>query len=110
MALFGRENLRDQQKVEAYRQWFLRQHPFALVAVPFTVWLFPSRTSTGRPTPVPHHEPIRGFGLSSPPPSPPDAPPPGTPKEFLGMPQIPPPKPRAKSAVDPDKIARLKQK
>ena len=83
---------------------------FVLVAMPFTVWLFPSRTSTGRPTPVPHHEPIRGFGLSSPPPSPPDAPPPGTPKEFLGMPQIPPPKPRAKSAVDPDKIARLKQK
>jgi len=39
-----------------------------------------------------------------------DQPPPGTPKEFLGLPKIPPPKPRAKSSIDPDKIAKLRQK
>ena len=27
---------------------------FVLLAMPFTVWLFPSRTSAGRPTAVPH--------------------------------------------------------
>ena len=94
-----------------------------LIAMPFTVWLFPSRSSAGRPTAVPRHEPVRGFGKVSLNPSPEDAtsaksqaakldePPPGTPKEFIGLPKIPPKKvPGAKSAVDPDKIARLKQK
>ena len=33
-----------------------------LIACPFVVWLYPSRVGTGRATPVPHHEPVRGFG------------------------------------------------
>lgn len=102
---------------------------FVLVMCPFTVWFFPSRVNAGRATPVPRHEPVRGFGsmrktspqpaeaagevhAAAPPTPASDGPPPGTPKEFLGMPKIPPPKPRGKSAssVDPDKIAKLKQK
>jgi hypothetical protein len=85
-----------------------------LIAMPFTVWFFPSRVSAGRPTPVPHHEPVRGFGsvpLTSKDvaPAPPDGPPPGTPKEFIGMPVIPAKKP-ARPPADPEKIAKLKQK
>jgi len=97
---------------------------FLLLACPPAVWLFPSNIAAGRPTPVPKHVPVRGFGSASiappteadtaappqstPPPS--DQPPPGTPKEFLGMPVIPKKKPGAKSALDPDKIAKLRQK
>jgi hypothetical protein len=96
-----------------------------LVLMPFTVWLFPSRVSAGRPTMVPRHEPVRGFGKvkleDDPPAGPPmptdvpaaasqDGPPPGTPKEFLGMPVIPPKKKSARPAVDPEKLAKLKQK
>jgi hypothetical protein len=100
-----------------------------LVFMPFAVWFFPSRTSAGRPTVVPHHEPVRGFGglpkggTQEPAPDEQasaeaqvplaaraDAPPPGTPKEFLGMPKIPPKRTGAKSAVDPEKLAKLKQK
>jgi hypothetical protein len=98
-----------------------------LVMFPFAVWFFPSRVAAGRSTPVPRHEPVRGFGTlpkarranegpaeagnpaSAPSPAL-DQPPPGTPKEFLGMPVVPPPKPRAKPAIDSDKIAKLKQK
>ena len=113
---------------------------FVLVMCPFTVWFFPSRVNAGRSSPVPRHEPVRGFGTlpktSSAPtvtttaiaaaiekplaeasepaaPSAPagsDEPPPGTPKEFLGLPKVPLTKPRAKSAIDPEKIAKLKQK
>jgi hypothetical protein len=104
---------------------------FVLVAMPLTVWLFPSKVSAGRPTDVPRHEPVRGFGGLpkggiAPPgetpaadaagaagmaPASSDQPPPGTPKEFLGMPKIPPRKPKGtKPAVDPDKIAKLRQK
>ena len=112
---------------------------FVLVMCPFTVWFFPSRVNAGRSSPVPRHEPVRGFGTlpkHSPAPAPaapapstaptplavasdpaapvataPDEPPPGTPREFLGLPKIPPAKPRgAKSAIDPDKIAKLRQK
>jgi hypothetical protein len=98
-----------------------------LVAMPFSVWLFGSRVSAGRPTPVPHHVPVRGFGSTggskpsaateSPAPaaSPPslptpasDQPPPGTPREFLELPKPTVAKPRA--GVDPDKIAKLKEK
>ena len=84
-----------------------------LIFMPFTVWFYPSNVAAGRPIPVPHHEPVRGFGTaptkSAPPPD--DGPPPGTPKEFLGMPVIPPLKPKApKKAVDLDKIAKLKEK
>src|SRR5438477_1409580 len=103
-----------------------------LVAVPFSVWLYRSKVSAGRPTAVPLHDPVRGFGPlpkekpppraeapHAPPTGPPaatqarlpgvtDEPPPGTPKEFLGMPVIPsksakPPRP----PVDPDKLAKL---
>jgi len=107
---------------------------FVLLMCPFTVWFFPSRVHAGRASPVPRHEPVRGFGslpktqpASAPAPAtstevnerraaaaaapaPADQPPPGTPKEFLGLPKVPPPKPRPKSAVDPEKIAKLKQK
>src|SRR4051794_39238414 len=80
-----------------------------LVLMPFAAWLFPSRVSAGRPTAVPRHEPVRGMGglpKSRPPAS--DEPPPGTPSEFIGLPKIPPKKPRA--PIDPDKLAKLKQK
>src|SRR5688500_9758529 len=106
---------------------------FVLLMCPFTVWFFPSRVNAGRSSPVPRHEPVRGFGtlpkrplanatreagrpaaeaagLAAPAPIA-DEPPPGTPMEFLGLPKVPPPKPRgAKSGIDPDKIAKLKQK
>ena len=112
---------------------------FVLLMCPFTVWMFPSRVNAGRSSPVPRHEPVRGFGSlpkaqptvvkepleplaeASEPAAPTvqatvprsamsDEPPPGTPKEFLGIPKVPPPKPRAKSSIDPDKIAKLRQK
>ena len=103
---------------------------FVLLVCPFTVWLFSSRVNAGRAVPVPRHEPVRGFGSLpktqsaaagekplaeasdpvAPSASSSDQPPPGTPKEFLGLPKIPPPKPRPKSSVDPEKIAKLKQK
>ena len=107
---------------------------FVLLMCPFTVWFFPSRVHAGRSSPVPRHEPVRGFGslprtqpapaqapatstevnerraAAAAAPAPADQPPPGTPKEFLGLPKVPPPKPRAKSGIDPDKIAKLKQK
>ena len=96
-----------------------------LIVMPFSVWFFPSRVSAGRPTAVPHHEPVRGFGKVSLNPQNPqepgaksrsagttdDKPPPGTPKEFIGLPAIPPKKALgAKGSVDPEKIAKLKQK
>jgi hypothetical protein len=112
---------------------------FVLVVAPPAVWLYPSRVAAGRPSAVPRHEPVRGFGkvsLNAPTDlratdatrapdaaegkpqasasaalRPDDRPPPGTPKEFIGLPKIPPKKPPgAKSAVDPEKIAKLKQK
>jgi hypothetical protein len=99
---------------------------FLLLACPPVVWLFPSRVAAGRPTPVPRHVPVRGFGSA--PIAPPvsveqeseapraniarsDEPPPGTPKEFLGMPVIPKKKPGAnRGAVDPEKLAKLREK
>ncbi len=107
---------------------------FVLLAMPFTVWLFPSRVSAGRPTMAPRHEPVRGFGRlpkggivepvepvdsanddAAPPAtstaSARDQPPPGTPAAFLVMPAIPPPRPKSpRPAVDPEKIAQLRQK
>jgi len=38
MALFGRESSREQQKVEAWRQWFLRQHPLALASAALSIF------------------------------------------------------------------------
>jgi hypothetical protein len=102
-----------------------------LIAMPFMVWYYPSRVSAGRPTPVPRHVPVRGFGsvplrpkestpttdasTTSEPPlaalaPPTDGPSPGTPKEFLGMPVIPPKKKSPKAAVDPEKLEKLRQK
>jgi hypothetical protein len=99
----------------------------ALLACPFTVWLFPARVAAGRPTAVPRHEPVRGFGSlpkTKPEPSTPasvpqtpvpvtpadDLPPPGTPAAFLVKPQVPPKKAKSATAIDPDKLAKLKQK
>ncbi len=84
-----------------------------LLLFPFSCWFYPTKVAAGRPTPVPRHEPVRGFGSmpkSKPTPTPAseDRPPPGTPKEFLTKPQIPPKK--AKAEMDPDKIAKLKAK
>jgi hypothetical protein len=108
------------------RQW---DKVAILVAVPFAVWFYPSKVSAGRPTAVPHHDPVRGFGplpksrkaasaatqeMSGAParlPDLTDEPPPGTPKEFLGVPVVPPKGSRpARPAVDPEKLAKLKQK
>src|SRR3954466_7305768 len=97
-----------------------------LILFPFSCWFYPTKVAAGRPTPVPHHEPVRGFGslpktkpvaapiaqdqapAARPASTADDQPPPGTPKEFLGMPKIPPKKPRPE--LDPDKIAKLKAK
>jgi hypothetical protein len=102
-----------------------------LVVMPFAVWFYPSKVSAGRPTAVPRHEPVRGFGplpkeqVAAVPDGPAtpqapasvsklpgvtDEPPPGTPKEFLGMPVVPPKAKAPKAPVDPDKLARLRQK
>jgi hypothetical protein len=98
-----------------------------LIGMPFAVWLFPGRVAAGRPTPVPRHQPVRGFGgapktlppssdIAAGPEIPlaklaapaPEGPPPGTPPEFIGKPVI---RPRKKpSSVDPEKIARLRRK
>lgn len=96
-----------------------------LLVCPFVVWFFPARVGTGRSIPVPHHEPVRGFGSvpksrgevqpgpggGADLPAPGfrlDEPPPGTPREFLGLPTVPPLKPKPSS--DPEKIAKLKEK
>jgi hypothetical protein len=90
---------------------------FVLIAAPFTVWLFPARVAAGRPTAVPRHEPVRGFGTiplatgdpHAPPPAGMDGPPPGTPKEFIGLPPIPPKK-KSRPPVEQDKLDKLRQK
>jgi hypothetical protein len=96
-----------------------------LLLFPFSCWFYPTKVAAGRPTPVPHHEPVRGFGslpksrpepagtptpapTPAPASAPDDQPPPGTPKEFLEKPKIPPKKPRPE--LDPEKIAKLKAK
>jgi hypothetical protein len=101
-----------------------------LVLMPFAVWFYPSRVAAGRPTAVPHHEPVRGFGSlpkekrgaeasaagSATPASGSalkgltDEPPPGTPKEFLGMPVVPPKAKGPRPPVDPEKLAKLRRK
>jgi hypothetical protein len=99
-----------------------------LVVVPFAVWFFPSKVSAGRPTAVPRHDPVRGFGAlpkegGSAADAKPraagnstklsgltDEPPPGTPKEFLGMPAVPPKAKAPRAPADPDKVAKLRRK
>jgi hypothetical protein len=104
-----------------------------LLLFPFSCWFYPTKVAAGRPTPVPHHEPVRGFGSmpksrpqpetpssvapsapaapavsrAAPAPAADDQPPPGTPKEFLEKPKVPPKK---KVELDPEKIAKLKAK
>ena len=101
-----------EQVTEAVEQrWWNKT--ILLVVFPPAVWFFASRVSAGRPTAVPLHEPVRGFGTSptkSHAPRRDDVPPPGTPKEFIGLPKIPPKEKRARPTVDPDKLAKLKQK
>jgi len=77
------------------RQW---NRVIILLVMPLTAWLFPSRVSAGRPIAVPHHEPVRGFG--SVPLMPNEAPKGGNPV----------PKKTPKSGIDPEAIAKLKQK
>ncbi|MBC8108235.1 MAG: hypothetical protein H7Z14_16735 [Anaerolineae bacterium] len=105
-----------------------------LVVAPPAVWMFPARVSAGRPIPIAKYEPVRGFGglpkggivdpgavtaeQSIAAPARPEGgaakqhategPPPGTPPEFIGLPKIPPKK--APRAVDPEKLAKLRQK
>jgi hypothetical protein len=69
-----------------------------LVLMPFSVWLFPSRISAGRPIPVALHAPVMGMGTA---PKARDEPPVEAPV---------PKKPRAASGVDLKKLAKLKEK
>jgi hypothetical protein len=97
-----------------------------LLLFPFSCWFYPNKVAAGRPTPVPLHEPVRGFGSigkskpqptessptttsQAPPPatSTDDQPPSGTPPEFLIKPK---PTKRPSIPVDPDKLAKLKAK
>lgn len=38
MAMFGRESARDRERVAAYREWFVRQHPFALISAALAIF------------------------------------------------------------------------
>ena len=38
MALFGRESAHDQQREQAYREWFIRQHPLALASAVLSIF------------------------------------------------------------------------
>ena len=38
MALFGRETAKDQERVASYREWFQRQHPFALASAVLAIF------------------------------------------------------------------------
>jgi len=66
-----------------------------LLVVPPTVWLYPSKVSAGRPSAVPLHQPVQGFGVG--PTTPTDVP-------------KPPPKKKKRTPIDPEMIAKLKQK
>lgn len=63
-----------------------------LLAAPLTVWWFESKVSAGRPTAVPLHEPVRGFGTG-----------PAMPAD------LPRPAPH-RTANDPGAVERLRQK
>jgi len=68
-----------------------------LLAAPLTVWLFPSKVCAGRPTAVPLHEPVRGFGTAT-----------LMPNDAARGGGLPPS--RQRPDVDPEMIAKLKQK
>jgi hypothetical protein len=72
-----------------------------LLAMPLMAWFYPSRVAAGRPTMVPHHEPVQGFGVGPVMPT-------QIPTNSKATPRPPPKRPR--SGVDPDKLAKLKQK
>ena len=38
MALFGRETAEDRERAEAWREWFVRQHPLALASLVLSVF------------------------------------------------------------------------
>ena len=38
MALFGRETAQDERRAEAWREWFIRQHSFALWSLVLSVF------------------------------------------------------------------------
>ena len=98
-----------------------------LIVFPFSAWFFPSRVVArpAHPRPAaragpreghcaPKVKPERESAPEPPPkltpaPKPDDSPPPGTPKEFLGMPVIPP-KPKRPTSIDPDKVEQLRKK
>jgi hypothetical protein len=87
------------------RQW---GRVMMLVIFPFAVWLFPSRISAGRPSPFPLHEPVRGFGSMP-------LTPPTTSRKAQSAPAEapkppPPPPAKRKSAIDPEQVAKLKEK
>jgi hypothetical protein len=67
-----------------------------LVALPPSAWLFPSDVSAGRPSPVPPHEPVQGFGLGS-----------GKAPPIPDAPQRPA---RPRPAADPALAAKLREK
>lgn len=83
-----------------------------LLMMPFTAWLFPTKVGAGRPTPVPLHEPVRGFGKVKleEPLMPSDQAPAGTPKEFLGVPATPSAAKKTVATLDPEKLEKLRQK
>ncbi|MGH7178327.1 MAG: hypothetical protein ACREJC_13180 [Tepidisphaeraceae bacterium] len=56
-----------------------------LIAIPFLAWFYPAPIAAGRPSPVPHHEPVRGFGSV-------------------------PSAPGKKKGIEPDKIAKLRER
>ena len=95
-----------EQTIDAvdHRAW---RHLGLLIVFPFAAWFFPSRIAAGRPTPVPLHEPVRGFG--SVPLTPATPPAPNRPAEASPPPPPPPPAKR-KSSIDPAQVAKLKEK
>jgi len=40
MAWLGRETVEEQQRAEAWREWFVRQHPLALASLVLSVFSF----------------------------------------------------------------------
>jgi hypothetical protein len=61
-----------------------------LLICPPLVWYYPAKVAAGRPMAVPRHEPVRGFGEPAP--------------------KAPPPKKKTRAPIDPDAVAKLRQK
>jgi len=113
-----------EQTIEAVdNRWWRRL--MMLVICPPSALFYRSSVQAGRATPVPRHQPVRGFGIAPPAAKPgtenveplpveplptTDGPPPGTPAEFIGMPIMPPPKKKTRPPVDPAQLEKLRQK